>query len=135
MFLRHKCFIPVKSWACLASYDEIGWSLPCMGCTLKPWYNEPRYSEFCDIVNKNKLLFWWFTKYSELFDIVNKKVMTDLFAISRFECTSKSWKNYQCCKCCKEFQHIKNWVGLVVLIWFLKRTGNNWWWKETQYLI
>ena len=37
--------------------------------TLKPWYKEPRYSE--------------------LLDIVNKKGLTDLFTISRFECTCK----------------------------------------------
>ena len=29
--------------------------------TLKPWYYEPRYSEFHDIVNKTQLPFWEFT--------------------------------------------------------------------------
>ena len=38
--------------------------------TLKPWYNEPRYSEFCDIVNKIQLLFLGFTKHITS-DIVN----------------------------------------------------------------
>ena len=47
-----------------------------------------------DIVNKTQLPFWGFTKhitylwYSELFYIVNKKVLTNLFVISRFECTT-----------------------------------------------
>ena len=50
--------------------------------TLKPWYNEPQYSEFCNIVNKTQLPFWGFTKHMT-FDIVN--YLTDLFAISRFE--------------------------------------------------
>ena len=50
-------------------------------CTLKP-----RYSEFCDIVNKDQLPFRGFTKHITL-DIVNKKGMTDLFTILRFEST------------------------------------------------
>ena len=37
---------------------------------LKPWYNEPRKSEFLDIVNKTKLPFWGFTKHITS-DIVN----------------------------------------------------------------
>ena len=38
--------------------------------TLKPRYNEPRNSEFRDIVNKTQLLFCGFTKHIT-FDIVN----------------------------------------------------------------
>ena len=41
--------------------------------TLKPWYNEPRYSEFRDIVNKTQLPFWGFTKHIT-FDIVNYSI-------------------------------------------------------------
>ena len=41
-----------------------------MEYTLKPPYNESRYSEFCDIVNKIQLPFWGFTKHIT-FDIVN----------------------------------------------------------------
>ena len=41
--------------------------------TLKPRYNEPRYSEFCNIVNKTQLPFWGFTKYIT-FDIVNYSI-------------------------------------------------------------
>ena len=66
----------------------------CVACysSLKPLYNEPQYSEFHDLVNKTQLPFWGFTKhyhiwYSKSLDIVNKKGLTDLFAISRFECT------------------------------------------------
>ena len=55
-------------------------------CTLKPWYNEPQYSEICYIVNKTQLPFWGLTEHIT-FDIVNKKRVTDLFTISRFECT------------------------------------------------
>ena len=36
----------------------------------KSWYNEPRYSEFCNRVNKNQLPFWEFTNHNT-FDIVN----------------------------------------------------------------
>ena len=39
-------------------------------CTLKPRYNEPRYSEFRYIVNKTQLPFEGFTKHIT-FDIVN----------------------------------------------------------------
>ena len=46
--------------------------------TLKPWYNEPRNSEFRDIVNKTQLPFWGHTRHIT-FDIVNKKGMMDLF--------------------------------------------------------
>ena len=51
----------------------------CIGHTLKTWYNEPRYSEIHDIVNKTQFLYRGFTKHitfwcSELFNIVNKKV-------------------------------------------------------------
>ena len=38
--------------------------------TLKPWYNEPRNSEFLEIVNKTQLPFWGFTKHIT-FAIVN----------------------------------------------------------------
>ena len=38
--------------------------------TLKPRYNEPWYSEFCDIVNKTQLPFWGFTRHNT-FDVVN----------------------------------------------------------------
>ena len=41
--------------------------------TLKPRYNEPRYSEFRNIVNKTYLPFWGFTKYIT-FDIVNYSI-------------------------------------------------------------
>ena len=41
--------------------------------TLKPWYNEPQYSEFRDIVNKIQLPFWGFTKHIT-FDIVNYSI-------------------------------------------------------------
>ena len=41
--------------------------------TLKPRHNEPRYSEFRDIVNKTQLPFWGFTKQS-IFDIVNYSI-------------------------------------------------------------
>ena len=41
--------------------------------TLKPRYNEPRYSEFCDIVNKTQLPFLGFTKHIT-FDIVNYSI-------------------------------------------------------------
>ena len=34
-----------------------------LGSTLKPRYNEPRYSEFHDIVNKTQLPIWGFTKH------------------------------------------------------------------------
>ena len=37
--------------------------------TLKPQYNEPRYSEFCNIENKTQLPFLGITKYIT-FDIV-----------------------------------------------------------------
>ena len=37
---------------------------------LKPWYIEPQYNEFHDIVNKTQLLFCGFTKHIT-FDIVN----------------------------------------------------------------
>ena len=37
--------------------------------TLKPRYNEPQYSEFCDIVNKTQLTFLGFTDHIT-FDIV-----------------------------------------------------------------
>ena len=53
--------------------------------TLKPRYNEPQYSEFCDIVNKTQLPLRGFTKHFT-FDIVKKKGLTEMFAISRFEC-------------------------------------------------
>ena len=43
------------------------------GSTLKPWYNKPQYSEFCDIVNKTQLPFWRFTKHIT-FDIVNYSI-------------------------------------------------------------
>ena len=59
--------------------------LPDMRSTLKPLYNEPRYSESHDIVNKIQLPFRGFTKHITFY-IVNKKGLTDLFAISRFEC-------------------------------------------------
>ena len=32
--------------------------------TLKPQYNEPRYSEFRDIVSMTQLQFWGFTKHT-----------------------------------------------------------------------
>ena len=38
--------------------------------TLKPRYNKPQYSEFCDIVNKTQLPFLGFTEHIT-FDIVN----------------------------------------------------------------
>ena len=38
--------------------------------TLKPWYNESRYSEFHYIVNKTQLPFWGFTKHIT-FNILN----------------------------------------------------------------
>ena len=54
--------------------------------TIKTWYNEPRYSE----LNPAPILRIYNAHYiwcSELFDIVNKKGLTDLFVISRFECS------------------------------------------------
>ena len=42
----------------------------CFPRALKPWYNEPQYSEFHTIVNKTQLPFWGFTKHIT-FDIVN----------------------------------------------------------------
>ena len=59
--------------------------------TLKPWYNEPRFSEFPDIVKNNpapilRIYNAYYIWYSELFDIVNKNGPMDLFVISRFEC-------------------------------------------------
>ena len=53
--------------------------------TIKPQYNEPQYSELCDKVNKTQLPLRGFTKYFT-FDIVSKKGLTEIFAISRFEC-------------------------------------------------
>ena len=44
-----------------------------MICTLKPQYNEPRYSEFRDIVNKTQLPFSGFTKHITS-DIVNYSI-------------------------------------------------------------
>ena len=41
--------------------------------TLKPWYNEPNYSEFRYIVNKTQLPFWGFTKHIT-FEIVNYSI-------------------------------------------------------------
>ena len=41
--------------------------------TLKPRYNEPRYSEFHDIVKKTQLPFCGFTKHI-IFDIVNYSI-------------------------------------------------------------
>ena len=41
--------------------------------TLKPGYNEPRYSEFRDIVNKTQLPFSGFTKHITS-DIVNYSI-------------------------------------------------------------
>ena len=41
--------------------------------TLKPWYTEPWYSDFHDIVNKTQLPFWGFTKHIT-FDIVNYSI-------------------------------------------------------------
>ena len=46
--------------------DEVGLLLTA----LKPWYIEPQYNEFHDIVNKTQLLFCGFTKHIT-FDIVN----------------------------------------------------------------
>ena len=39
-----------------------------LGSTLKPWYNEPQYSEFHNIMYKTQLPFWGFTKHTT-FDI------------------------------------------------------------------
>ena len=50
--------------------------------TLKTRYNEPGYSEFCNIVNKTQLPFWGFTKHIT-FDIVNYSI----------QWTKRVWQN------------------------------------------
>ena len=58
-----------KSWS--ISFECKGQSTSLQhSSTLKPQYNEPWYSEFCNIVNKPQLPFWGFTK-PITFDIVN----------------------------------------------------------------
>ena len=58
-----------KSWS--ISFECKGQSTSLQhSSTLKPRYNEPWYSEFCNIVNKIQLPFWGFTKHIT-FDIVN----------------------------------------------------------------
>ena len=49
------------------------WFLEYEAHTLKPWYNEPWYSEFCVIENKTELPFWGFTKHI-IFDKVNYSI-------------------------------------------------------------
>ena len=66
--------------------------------TLKSWYNEPWYSDFCYIVNKTQLPFWGFTMHIT-FDIGNKKGLTKVLAISRFECMLISERNRNWEKC------------------------------------
>ena len=51
--------------------------------TLKPWYNEPRYSEFYDKRNKTQLPFWGFTKHI-IFDKVNYSI----------KWTKRVWETY-----------------------------------------
>ena len=43
--------------------------LVLLDSTLKPWYKEPQYSEFRDIMNKTQLPFLGFTKHIT-FDIL-----------------------------------------------------------------
>ena len=56
--------------------------------TLKPWFNEPQYSEFRDSKQNQvpilRIYYAYYIWYSELLDIVNKKGIMDLFVISRF---------------------------------------------------
>ena len=58
--------------------------------TPKLRYNESRYSEFRDIVNKCQLpLLLTKSRYSEFRDIVNKRSLTRSFVISKFGCMYK----------------------------------------------
>ena len=61
-----------KSWS--ISFECKGQSTSLQhSSTLKPRYNEPWYSEFCNIVNKPQVPFWGFTKHIT-FDIVNYSI-------------------------------------------------------------
>ena len=51
-------------------FDDIVQILKKYIGTLKPRYNEPWYSDICNIVNKIQLSFWGFTKHIT-FDLVN----------------------------------------------------------------
>ena len=75
-FFLLSCFFPIN----MQLLDNIyGWLnlLLEFKCdhfsTLKPRYNKPQYSEFCDIVKKTQLPFCGFTKHI-LFDIVNYSI-------------------------------------------------------------
>ena len=68
------CFLRfVKHFSIFIIDSHHQYSIPSKGkfayftivCTLKPRYNEPRYSEFRDMVNKTQLPFLGCTKYSE----------------------------------------------------------------------
>ena len=59
---------------CLSTAFGDAYLFQVIVCTLKPWYNEPEYSEFQDIVNKIQFLFWGFTKHIT-FDIVNYSIL------------------------------------------------------------
>ena len=59
----------------------------CCYLSLKPWYNEPWYSEQ-NPAPILRIYYAYYIWYSDLFDIVNKKDLIDLFAISKFERTT-----------------------------------------------
>ena len=56
-----------------SKWDWIRRATSDLRSTLKPWYNEPWYSEFHDIVNKTQLSFWGFAKHIT-FDIVKYSI-------------------------------------------------------------
>ena len=61
--------------------------------TLKTWFNEPQYSEFCDIVNKTQIPFWGFTEHIT-FDIVNI-LYTEQKGSDGLVCYIVVWMYYQ----------------------------------------
>ena len=63
--------VTLDRWSMMCTRQFWGKKKWLFFCTLKPWYNEPRYSEFRNIVNKTQFPFWGFTKHIT-FDILSK---------------------------------------------------------------
>ena len=72
------------------SLGHATWEIVSMYNRPKLRYNESRYSEFRDIVNKCQLpLLLTKSQYSKFRDIVNKRGLIRSFIISKFGCIEK----------------------------------------------